>query len=172
MKDNLITTNIRGLTTEGIIYQMISALRTHKELKRGTVNDCQVVLNHLIRKYSEPLKREGNQKIYSSKKLSQLELGKKKIREHAIPVKVIMQYLLDLNLEKGDENLKNTIEKYLNENLIIVYLTHDEDNELTKKYRDSMPDKYKNPTSEYYQDIWCRYKLAGIYDNIQKCSKI
>lgn len=167
MKDNSITQNLKGLTTEGIIYQMISALRTHKELERGTVNDCQVVLNHLIRKYSEPLKRDKKQIIYYSEGLKRLKPGEKKIREHVIPVKTIMQYLLNLNLEIGDKNLKNTIEKYLNENLIIVYLTHDEDKMLTRiGIKDSMPQEYSNQNSEYYQDKWARYKVAGICETL------
>ena len=94
MKANLTTPNLKGLTTDGIVCQMISALKTYKLQQYGssTVNDCQVVLNHLIRKYSEPLKRDKKQIIYYSKGSKSLKHGEKKIREHVIPVKTIMQY--------------------------------------------------------------------------------
>ena len=73
-----------------------------------------------------------------------------------------------MNLEIGDENLKNTIEKYLNENLIIVYLKLEgEDKKLTEfGVKDSMPQEYSDQNSEYYQDKWARYKVADIYKNI------
>lgn len=162
MKDNLTTPNLKGLTTDGIVCQMISALKTYKLQQYGssTVNDCQVVLNHLIRKYSEPSKT----KIYDSKELNP---GQRNVREHAIPVKVIMQYLLGLSITISDEDLKETIKEYLNKNLIIVRLTPAEDKLLTKAgVSDSMPQGYSDPTHEYDQDIWSRYKLAGIYENI------
>lgn len=165
MKDNLTTQNLKGLTTDGIVCQMISALKTYKLQQYGssTVNDCQVVLNHLIRKYSEPSKT----KIYDSKASKELNPGQRKVREHAIPVKVIMQYLLSLKITQSDEILKKTIKEYLNENLIIVHLTPAEDQLLNRAgVSDSMPQGYSDPTHEYYQDIWSRYKLAGIYKNI------
>ncbi|ATB69386.1 hypothetical protein SJPD1_1276 [Sulfurospirillum diekertiae] len=161
---------MKGLTTDGIVCQIISALKTYKlqQYCISTINDCQVVLNHLIRKYSEPLKRESKRPMYCSKNLQE---GVKKIREHVIPVKVVMEYLLSLKIDE-EGSMKDTIKTYLDSNLIIVDLTDEEDKKLIIEYKDSMPKAYAEPTSEYYQDIWCRYKLAGIYDNIQECNKI
>ena len=125
----------------------------------------KILLNHLIRKYSEPSKT----KIYNSKASKELKPGQKKVREHAIPVKVIMQYLLGLSITiNDDEDLKEKIKEYLNKNLIIVRLTPAEDKLLTKAgVSDSMPQGYySDPTHDYYQNIWSRYKLAGIYKNI------
>ena len=67
-----------------------------------------------------------------------------------------------------DEDLKEKIKEYLNKNLIIVRLTPAEDKLLTKAgVSDSMPQGYySDPTHDYYQNIWSRYKLAGIYKNI------
>lgn len=87
MKDNLTTPNLKGLTTDGIVCQMISALKTYKLQQYGssTVNDCQVVLNHLIRKYSEPSKT----KIYDSKASKELKHGQKKLESMLFPSKLL-----------------------------------------------------------------------------------
>ena len=56
-----------ALSTEGISHQIVSSLVTYNINGFGTVNDCKVVINHLIRKFSEPLDKEGKQIVYSSR---------------------------------------------------------------------------------------------------------
>ncbi|WP_041713489.1 hypothetical protein [Paraglaciecola sp. T6c] len=62
-----------ALSTDGISHQIVSSLMTYRKDKFGTVNDCKVVLNHLIRKFSEPLAKEGLQQFYRSKNITEAE---------------------------------------------------------------------------------------------------
>lgn len=47
-----------GLTLDGLAAQIVSSITIWKKTKLGTINDCQVVVNHLIRKHHERLLAE------------------------------------------------------------------------------------------------------------------
>jgi hypothetical protein len=48
------------LTTRGIAVQILASLRARLEhASECTDSDCKVSVNHLIRKYTEPLQRAG-----------------------------------------------------------------------------------------------------------------
>ena len=153
-----------GLSTEGISHQIASSLITFKIKKLGTINDCKVVINHLIRKFGEPLEKEGLQKTYYSKNISS---NTKIIKDHLFPVNKIMDHFLALELSNPLLELSKDIKKYLYQNLIIVHLTEAEHAILNSKgYQKNMPDEYDDPDSKFYNDIWARYKCSEIYENI------
>lgn len=152
------------LSTQGISHQIVSALKTFKLEKLGTESDCKVVINLLIRKFSEPLVKEGKQKEYSSKKLSS---DNKRIKEHLLPVNEIMKYLFSIELNDKDD-LALIIHNYLLEAIVIVNITESEDYELNKhKCQRRMPDGFSDSNSDLFKDIWARYKCADIYKNIE-----
>ena len=155
-----------ALTTKGISYQIVSAISTYKNDGLGTVNDCKVVINHLIRKYSEPLGKEGNQKVYRS---SELRDQDKVIKDHLIPVKEIMHHLLE-ECDISDKRLfSEHVNSFLTKSLMLVLITKEEDLLLSSNgYQQKMPVEYRDPNSKLYGDIWSRYKCAGIYGNIIK----
>ena len=153
------------LTTTGIVHQIISSLKTYKIENLGTINDCKVVINHLIRKFSEPLSKSGNQKIYSS---INAKYEEKTIREHLLPVNEVMNHLFSLDFSRNVSNLAVEIEAYLTKALVVVNLTKEEDQKLNSSgLQKSMPASYREPTSELFNDPWARYKYAEIYKNIE-----
>ncbi len=148
----------------GIAHQIVSSLYTYRVDNLGTVNDCKVVVNHLIRKFSEPLTKEGLQKQYKSTLLKE---GDKVIKEHLIPVKEIMETLLELNLDEPKFELAEQIHQFLTEALVIVRVSEAEDAILNKQgFQQKMPASYRDSNSVLHNDIWARYKSAGIYGNI------
>lgn len=153
-----------ALSTEGISHQIVSSIQTYRVDKLGTENDCKVVLNHLVRKFSEPLEKEGKQKKY----YSQLVDANSSVRkEHLIPVKEIMRNLLALNGISDRYALAKQIHSYLVEALIIVFITDEEDAKLNAcGYQQAMPKEYFDKTSPLFNDVWSRYKRSGIYLNI------
>ena len=154
-----------ALSSLGIVYQIISSIKTYKIDNCGTVNDCKVVINHLIRKFSEPLEKENLQKKYYSRSLNE---NSKVIKEHLLPVNHIMNYLLkDIDININRERLVEEILSYLNNALIIVYITEQEDNELNKAgVQRKMPQEFDDIHSPLYNDIWARYKVSNIFKNI------
>ncbi len=152
------------LSTTGICHQIVSSLKTFRFEGHGTVNDCKVVLNHLIRKFSEPLQKEGRQQVYYSKNVSS---STKKIKEHLIPVNEIMNYFLRMDLNSTKDKLVHHIDTYLQNALVIVFVTEEEDLILNQSgFQRSMPLEYINPESHLFQDKWARYKSADIFSNI------
>ncbi|ASP49758.1 hypothetical protein [Cognaticolwellia beringensis] len=154
-----------ALSTQGIAHQIVSSLMTYRIDNLGTVNDCKVVINHLIRKFSEPLTKEGLQQIYYSKNLTDQTSA---IKEHLFPVNEVMNHFLTMSLTISKVDLASLVHDYLVNALVIVYVTKNEDNKLNKcGYQKSMPEDYYNPKSPLYRDIWARYKSSDIYSNIE-----
>ena len=152
------------LSTKGISHQIISSLITFKVENLGTINDCKIVINHLIRKFSEPLEKEGLQKKYISKLVIDQS---KAIKEHLFPVNEIMNHLLAMPLTENKDVLANTVHAYLENALILVYVTKDEDNQLNKfGFQRNMPIEYSDPKSPLYSDVWARYKCSNLFSNI------
>lgn len=109
-----------ALSTDGISHQIVSSLMTYRKDKFGTVNDCKVAINHLIRKFSEPLAKEGLQQFYRSKNITE---NSSVIKEHLLPVNEIMNHLLSLNLDISKTDLAKEISQYLTKSLVIVFIT-------------------------------------------------
>lgn len=155
-----------ALTTTGICIQILSSLSTfRRERVRCTENDCKVVLNHLIRKFSEPLLKQKKHQIFRSKNVNGF-LGET-IDDHVVPVKVLMQFLLDLDdseIEINEENIVS-LEELLSSSLILVEITPDEDLKLNAAgFQSKMPAGWSIKNDSQYKDPWARYKAAGIYD--------
>jgi len=153
------------LSIDGISHQIISSLFTYKQDKLGTENDCKVVLNHLIRKFSEPLSRDGNQEVYFSKLIND---DVKVIKEHLFPVNEVMKKLLKLELSSTKKELAAYVKELLSTSLVIVNITKEEDDMLNLcGYQQSMPTEYHEQNHELFDDKWARYKMAGIFSNIE-----
>ena len=153
-----------ALSTDGISHQIVSSLLTYRKDKLGTINDCKVVINHLIRKFSEPLAKEGLQQFYRSKNITE---NSRVIKEHLLPVHEIMNHLLSLNLDISKTDLAKEISQYLTKSLVIVSITEAEDETLNAHgYQRKMPLEYFDANHSLHSDAWARYKSAGIYSNI------
>jgi len=148
-----------GLTTKGICTQIIGSIgifRAHPEMQ--SENDCLVVLNHLIRKFSEPAMKEGLMKPVRSVRVT----GDCKFkREHVVPVKVVMNKLLhwpDTTISAANVN---KLEQFLLDQLLVVHITPEEDACLNRAgFQQKMPSDWDGV------DRFARYKAAGIYENI------
>ena len=154
-----------ALSTKGISHQIVSSLVTYRIDNLGTINDCKVVINHLIRKFSEPLTKEGLQQIYYSKNVTDLPSA---IKEHLFPVNEIMNHFLSMPITSSKAELALLVHDYLVNALVIVYVTKKEDDKLNKcGYQRTMPEDYFNPHTPLFKDVWARYKSAGIYNDIK-----
>lgn len=152
------------LSTTGIAHQIVSSLYTYRVQNLGTINDCKVVINHLIRKFSEPLAKEGLQKRYNSRLIKG---GVNIVKEHVLPVKEIMHHLLEMDLNKSKVELASEVQQFLIDALVIVHISEEEDEMLNDNgFQRRMPIEYSDSGSIHHNDIWARYKCAGIYENV------
>jgi hypothetical protein len=86
---------VKGLTFDGLAAQIVSSIATWKKAGHGTINDCQVVVNHLIRKYHDRLLALGQIVVpCTTAAQTARERGDKTQREHIIPVACVMAELL------------------------------------------------------------------------------
>jgi hypothetical protein len=155
------------LSTKGICAQILGSLatfRTHPE--HQTENDCKVVLNHLVRAFSEPLEKKGDRKYYRSKLIVDGYTGET-IKDHVVPVKEIMAWLfqrpdVEINVESISE-----LEQWLSSKLLIAEITTSEDAQLNSRGLQSrMPaDWTGKPDCPYQANPWARYMQAEIYKN-------
>ena len=117
------------LTTRGIAIQVLASIRAHRDHAEDcTVNDCKVVVNHLIRKFSEPLGRAGEAQAKMSESVRAGASGNT-VRDHAVPVIVLLEELLTLEPERlaiSDENI-DYVEDFLRRSLYVVEITDAED---------------------------------------------
>ena len=155
------------LTRRGICGQILSSVETFRSTDLCSKNDCQVVVNHLIRKFSEPLRREGKQRQFSSKTAT--ITGEPTVKDHLVPVKEIMAKILAWeSMALSDTNV-HKLDAFLVEMLVLVTITKDEDAQLNAAgLQQKMPGGYHDPEHEYFNDIWARYRAAGIYGNIDR----
>ena len=153
------------LTTKGIAVQILGSVRTHRtHASICTVNDCKVVINHLVRKFSEPLTKESRHKRMKSVTVSAGDAGDT-VEDHAIPVIVIVEHFLQLpdnKLDITEENIDLAI-SMLCDSLLLVEITRKEDNLISSSgYQRRMPDTWSTPGHPHYQDPTARYQAAGI----------
>lgn len=152
------------LTTTGICLQILGSISTlRREINRCSQNDCKVVLNLLTRKFSEPLKKQGRQRVYITKAAKGYS-GKAFI-DHAIPVGEIMKQLLslpDVALSPTEENV-SALDAMLTDMLLLVRVTDAEEAALNAAgLQRKMPREWSDPTHKLYRDPWARYKAIGL----------
>ena len=151
------------LTTRGICVQILASVQAHYE--HGdlcTTNDCKVVLNHLVRKFSEPLSRANKQKRLTSRRVAAGETDDT-VDDHAVPVMVLVEKLLELSPPKRQVNHANidAIEQFLTSSLVIVEITRDEDLRLCSSgFQRCMPKGWE--LESVVSDPLARYKAAGV----------
>lgn len=153
------------LTTTGIAIQILSSLHTRRLYPdQCTVNDCKVVVNHLIRKFSEPLGRTGESSIRQSAMVKAGEVGNT-VRDHAVPVTVLVEQLLQWPhpiLEISQENIEH-LEQYLRDSLLIVEVTSEEDRVLSGRgFQRRMPEGWTSEGHELYRNPLARYIVCDI----------
>lgn len=153
------------LTTSGITVQILSslrALRDHPE--HCTVNDCKVVVNHLIRKFSEPLQREGVNQEMQSMAVAAGNNGDT-VRDHAVPVIVLVEQLLEWPNQDLDVSAQNIdrLGAFLRENLLIVEVTREENRILSRQgFQSDMPNGWSTEGHPLYRDPLARYRECRI----------
>lgn len=153
------------LTTNGLAIQILASLRAYRAHKeRCTVNDCKVVVNHLIRKFSEPLGRGGGYEIRKSQAVLDGAIDCN-VKDHAVPVIVLLEHLLDWPdafLEISSENIART-EAFLGKSLLVVEISREEDRLLSRAgFQRDMPEGWNIEGHELYLDPLARYKVCGI----------
>jgi hypothetical protein len=128
------------------------------------MNDCKVVVNHLIRKFSEPLGRANEAEVRMSANVAAGNHGNA-IRDHAVPVIVLLEELLaapDEHLEVSPGNIRR-VESFLRKSLLIVEVTRDEDLRLSERgFQRAMPICWNTVGHERYRDPLARYKECEI----------
>lgn len=153
------------LTTKGISLQIISsirALRDHPE--NCSENDCKLVVNHLIRKFSEPAKKTGQAKVRLSAKV---HAGgcRQIIKDHAVPVIVLLNNLLtwaDKDLIINNLNISR-VEDFLIESLLLVAIDCEEDLLLSNSgFQRAMPPCWSDKSHIWYRDPLARYRQCLI----------
>lgn len=152
------------LTTTGICIQILSSISTYRrERDRCSENDCKVVLNLLIRKFSEPLAKQGRQRAYISPR-AKTYTGRT-FKDHVFPVGEIMSQLLALPddaLVPTDANVAK-LDGLLAEMLILVTITDAENAALNAAgCQRRMPKAWSDHGHEHYQHPWARYRAIGI----------
>lgn len=149
------------LTTDGIAVQILSSIRAFRQYRtQCTTNDCKVVLNHLLRKFSEPLEREGAQHRKQSKAVL-AGATDDTIVDHAVPVTVLVEHLLTLDETFLEPNTKNIawLKQFLTGALVLVEITRAEDLTLSKSgFQRRMPDRWTIASGE----TLARYREAEI----------
>jgi hypothetical protein len=153
------------LTTSGISIQILASIQAQRTHAAScTTNDCKVVVNHLIRKFSEPLGRVYESQARMSARVAAGNRGNT-IRDHAVPVIVLLEELLELpaeHVEISSENVRY-VDNFLRQSLLTVEITHDEDLLLSKGgFQRAMPVCWKTVGHEWYLDPLARYKECGI----------
>lgn len=153
------------LTTKGIAIQVLASIGAYRANDQVcTVNDCKVVVNHLIRKFSEPLGRTGKAQLGKSMKVQE-GAGGKTVRDHAVPVIVLVEELLKLDQDKlsiSDENIKH-VEDFLTRSIYVVNITVGQDRLLCSDgYRQRMPEHWSSDGHFLGCNPFVRYEECGI----------
>lgn len=157
-------TKIReGLTLFGIAAQITHSILVWKTYNFGKRNDCQLVVNKLIRAYHDRMAAESRAVIPSSlEAIEARAAGAKPVLEHAIPVACVMWHLLEETVSGRFEDARDLIPRVmsvLESTAARAWVSKREDAELKKLgLDDRMPTGHEYP----WPDRFARYKLAGI----------
>lgn len=154
------------LTLTGIAYHIINAILLWEKGKDkktyGTQNDCQLVINFLIRKYHDRFEVEAPLATeYTPQAIEAKKRGERVVKEHAIPVACVMRELIarQCMASMGDiDLLLPQVEAVLKASAGRRYVSRDEDRAL-RGFIDTMPaghECYPWPAP------WIRHDMAGI----------
>jgi hypothetical protein len=106
----------------------------------------------------------GESNVRQSKKVL-AGAGGDTVRDHAVPVIVLLEQLLqwsDSFLEVSAENVAR-LEKYLRDSLLIVEVTREEDRILSQRgFQRDMPESWATEGHVLYRDPLARYKECRI----------
>lgn len=152
------------LTTKGICAQILGSLSTYLNYRDDQdISDCKVVINHLLRKFSEPAYRTDRKFCSTQIRQDPFQVA---VYDHAVPVNVIMNWLLRIdNARSLDVNAVNIagLERVLKANLFLVRITKEQDDSLTElDLRDRMPTDNWSPSLDGFHLPWDRYEALGI----------
>lgn len=153
------------LTTTGIAIQILSSVKAYKENREHcSTNDCKVVVNHLIRKYSEPLFRENRLQRQVSISVS-MGNSDDTIEDHAVPVIVLLEDILEWGgqrLEINNHNI-NALKEYLESSLLLVTITREEDLAISNAgFQRRMPEGWSQEGHNLYRNPLSRYVVSGV----------
>jgi hypothetical protein len=158
--------SFEGLSLDGLLAHIINAITLFNS-KVGTKNDCQLVVNFLIRKYHNRLFKKGILKIQQTKEARDaIAKGEMVIREHAIPVACIMSILIEDDSIGKDDLIKVTekVKSFLNCSAKIVLISKREDGLLKSAGLDySMPSGFESPP---WKEPFVRYRVAKLSEII------
>jgi len=140
------------LTVQGVTAQILSCIDCYKNpVFPQEENDCKVALNRLIRAFGEANK----QPAYISNEA--ITFQGKVVKEHVVPVKVMMNHLLSMDIKPKEITSFELVKSYLEKHVVISRITSEEDARLREnKLHDSMPNDWNQ------LDIWARYEKVGI----------
>jgi hypothetical protein len=156
----------QGLTLRGIACHIVNAILLWEagkdDNKYGTRNDCQLVINHLIRHYHDRFEAEKHIVTeYTPQAMEAKENGGRVVKEHAIPVACVMRELIDHQCQasNGDLNaLVPQVEAILQASAHRRYVSQDEDRALME-FVDTMPVGHHR---YQWADPWVRHDTVGI----------
>lgn len=147
------------LTERGLAIQMLSSTASFRRHHPGALNDCKVVLNHLVRKFTEPLQRVNEQNWAWT---AEAERSERLEEDHAVPADVIVsEHILslpDVALTPTDVNVSRLI-TLLRTQLILVLVTPSQHRQLPQSF---MPAAYYAAGGPLFHDPLARYKNAGV----------
>lgn len=150
-----------GLTLQGIVAHITCAILLWDRGKgRGTQNDCQLSINHLLRTYHHlKLKKRlyGQVPATPAGRLAH-SAGSGYHLEHAIPIACVMWALFNHVTERDFDKAYQQVQKVIDATMYVAYVTHAEHAKLNRLFPSSMPSGYDYP----WLDPWIRYKVAKL----------
>jgi hypothetical protein len=157
-----------GITVQGQMAQIASALFFYSWHPDVTINDCQYHLKNMVRLIHirwihEDMKKDVPVLVPMTDKAREcIRKGDKVILEHMLPVHVITTTLFDqfwehrpATMEEGIALVKETLEKTRH----LAYVSKEEDNAL-KELQFRMADGHKDPFK--YDDVLARYSVCKV----------
>lgn len=155
------------LSQPGISVQILSSLAVHRA-HRGTYctdNDCIVVLNRLLRAFTEVPGGRRRQAMFRSRRLD--NYGGDPANDHVVPIREIITRLFHLDSVEIHQTNIDALVRMLRESLVICSITSEENTKLTLAgLRQKMPFGWGVLGHPYESDAWARYKHVGIHQDI------
>lgn len=151
-----------GLSTDGIAAHITSSLLLWNRTNgKGTQNDCQLVINNLLRAYH---RLKLNRGLYGKVRattggLAAKAKGSGYHLEHAIPIACVMWALLDEVRERDFNKEYDQVKTIIDSTMHVAYVTQNEHMTLNKFYSCSMLEGHEKYP---WVDPWGRYVAAKV----------